>query len=363
MQDIGTYLANAGDGTADDPIDLPVDINLASGGWADLLSTISGAGKYVALDLSDCDMDGMTSTAGEFDPGTADTGEKFIASLVLPEAAESVKAGSLTFRYFTALKSVAGKEVETIGSYAFQGLTALETVDFPNAETISRNAFRDCTNLTTVTIPKALTIDDNAFTECKALTEISLPMAETIRGGAFENSGLTKADFPNAVIDSGYIFHGCTSLIEVNLPKTVTIGSNFFDGCSALEEVSSPATSIGFAAFDHCIALKTVDLPNAISIGNIAFRDCTALKTVNLPKATSFGYQVFQNTGTGALTITLGPTAPTLGTSMFAFVSDTKKVTVNVPNKATGYNDVWQSSFTDNNANINLTIEEEEDTP
>jgi uncharacterized repeat protein (TIGR02543 family) len=38
MQDIGAYLANAGDGTADDPIDLPVTINLADSGWTDLLT-------------------------------------------------------------------------------------------------------------------------------------------------------------------------------------------------------------------------------------------------------------------------------------------------------------------------------------
>jgi hypothetical protein len=71
---------------------------------------------------------------GEFNPGTANTGEARIVSLVLPGGATSVKAGTYaapTFRNFTALKSVSAAGIQTAGDYAFRSLTALQTVSFP----------------------------------------------------------------------------------------------------------------------------------------------------------------------------------------------------------------------------------------
>jgi uncharacterized repeat protein (TIGR02543 family) len=277
--DIGAYIVNAADedNSADNPVILPaVTINLADGGWAVLLTAISGAGKYVALDLSACD---MGADVTEFDPGTADTGEKFIASLVLPEAATSVKASSYigTFRYFTALTSVTGKEVVTIGQYAFY----------------------NCTNLTEVNLPNITSIGNQyVFANCKALTTIDLSKVTSIDGFAA------------------------------------------FEGCSDLETVTSPATSIGDYVFSYCTALKAVDLPNAITIGNSAFGNCDALTKISLPSATSIDYNVFRNSGTKApkaLAVTLGKAAPTLKTRMFYDVTSTKEVTVIVPKGNTGY--------------------------
>ena len=88
VSDVGHYLTTAGSiyaGTETAPIPLPVNITLSSD-WADLLSAIQTGGKYAALDLSACT--GVT----EFDPGTANTGESKIVSLVLPDGATSVKA-------------------------------------------------------------------------------------------------------------------------------------------------------------------------------------------------------------------------------------------------------------------------------
>jgi hypothetical protein len=237
-------LTDAANGkSADDPVALTLSgADLGNGGWAALLTTISGAGKYVALDLSVCTMgDGVT----EFDPGPANTGESKIVSLVLPDAATSTKAGSspnFTFRYFTALTSVTGENVTTVGEFAFgalssdaqtqYGLTTLTTVNFPNAITISRFAFYNCTSLDTVNLPKVETIGLNAFAECKALTEISFP--EAIDIGGFQNSGLIKAYLPKLTTVTGYFFNGCASLTTVTLGLTApTIsGSNIFNNVS-----------------------------------------------------------------------------------------------------------------------------------
>jgi uncharacterized repeat protein (TIGR02543 family) len=455
--DLRDYIVNAAGGdSADDPIELPaVDINLADGGWTDLLTAISGAGKYVALDLSECTMAGT-----EFDPGTADTGESKIVSLVLPNAATSVKAGSRygdnagTFRFFTALTSVTGK-VKTIGENAFIYHAALETVDFPEATTIGDNAFYVCSNLTTVTLtaattigenafnncskleevklpkaetigvsafngctsleevtldkattigdyafsscdnlttvnlpkaidigarafqscskleevnlPEATTIGDNAFSTCPSLTEVKLPKVETIGNDAFRDcTALKQIELPATTI-GGWAFNGCTALIEVKLPNATTIGLNsneqgggsVFGNCTALKTVSLPeATSIGATAFDGCTALKTVDLPKAISIWNGAFRDCTALEVLNLPEVTNIQYQVFQDTGTDiALTITLGSTAPTLGSAPFNNAG-AKTVNVRVPDgESAGYDSTWITKLKSGNTSLDVHIE------
>jgi uncharacterized repeat protein (TIGR02543 family) len=192
--EIGNYLSNpptnAGTGTVDDPIILPVNIDLASG-WADLLTAISGTGggKYVALDLSACT--GMTV----FDPYVASaTGDEFIVSLVLPDAATSIKGdeNNRTFQHFSALKSVEGKEVTEIGVNAFNIYSSsLTEVSFPAAITIGGNAFAH-SMLTTVSLPSAETIGAGAFSNCSNLTEVNLPAAKFIGEYAFSYSNALK---------------------------------------------------------------------------------------------------------------------------------------------------------------------------
>jgi hypothetical protein len=162
------YLSSASGGATDaDPVSLPVNINLAGTGgnnWAGLLTAIQTANKYVDLDLSACTMSGTM-----FDPGSANTGERLIVSLTLPDDAASITWGNYDnsiFKNFTSLKNIEGAHITTIGhysvydsaSYAFQDCTSLETADFPEAINIGGGAFRGCTSLRTADIPKAETI-------------------------------------------------------------------------------------------------------------------------------------------------------------------------------------------------------------
>ncbi|MDR0375315.1 MAG: hypothetical protein LBH85_06280, partial [Treponema sp.] len=82
MNDVEDNLAKAdGGATVDDPVQLSVNINLAGDGWEALLAVIQTSGKYAALDLSACTMDGT-----EFDPGTDGAGADKITALTLPDA-------------------------------------------------------------------------------------------------------------------------------------------------------------------------------------------------------------------------------------------------------------------------------------
>jgi uncharacterized repeat protein (TIGR02543 family) len=155
------------------------------------------------------------------------------------------------------------------------------------------------------------------------------------------------------------IINNAKKFVALDLPEVTSI-DNFgaFEGCNFLLTVTSPATNIGDYIFSYCKALTTVDLPNAITIGSSVFQGCEALKEISLPSATSIYDTLFRNTGTTALTVTLGPTAPTLEWGTFSGVTSTKEVTVKVPAAAiANYNGAWKNSFTDGNANIILTIE------
>jgi hypothetical protein len=159
-------------------------VNLGAGDWPGLLSAIAAAGKYVALDIS---AGAVPGTGTEFDPGAANTGESKIVSLVLPNAARSIKDSSYSealFRYFTALKEVSGANIKTIGNYAFYNCHYLTTANFPAATSIGLGAFLYTgTTALTITLPKAaptmvVSYVDTPSTYSKAVT-IKTPAGKT----------------------------------------------------------------------------------------------------------------------------------------------------------------------------------------
>jgi hypothetical protein len=245
-----SYLADptgGEEGTVDDPIPLPVGLFLddADGnGWGDLLEAIQESAKYVKLDLSACTMSVNAKGVREFDPGAADTGEAYISSLTLPDAAESIKAGTTPaagpgalFRYFTALKEIRGENIVTVGEFAFNAATfsvkntTLTTVEFPGAQTIGRYAFAYCTALSTLSIESLITLEYTVFRGCTALQAVNLPNAEQIGNEAFRN---------------------CTALQTLFVPKAVHLGTCLFEGTGGQKALTltlgSPAPSLGGGA-------------------------------------------------------------------------------------------------------------------
>jgi hypothetical protein len=187
---IEDYLDTVSGGDIANPIPLAVSINLTDspGGWADILEAIAAANKYVELDLSACTMSGT-----EFNPGAADTGERYIVSLVLPNVAESIAAGTSssypTFRYFTDLTEVSGTGITGIGNYAFENCTALTKVSLPEAAIIGNSVFRGCNALASADLPKATAIGTLAFNGCKALASVNFPATPPTLGSAvFQNT-------------------------------------------------------------------------------------------------------------------------------------------------------------------------------
>ena len=151
-------------------------------------------------------------------------------------------------------------------------------------------------------------------------------------------SGANITTIGNYAFGSSYSTTSTISLQSVNFPLVTSIDEGAFEGCTALQSVNFPqVTSISSDAFGGCTSLQSAGFPQVTTIGNRAFSRCTDLQSLNIPKVTRiFGY-AFSSTGTATLSITMGPTAPTLGENIFYGVTSAKTVMVNIPSGATGY--------------------------
>jgi uncharacterized repeat protein (TIGR02543 family) len=403
---VTAYLASAPGGhTAYDPIPLTVQLTDVSDKWANLLKTIEGSSRYVALDISKCTISGF-GTVFEFDPdNSSSSGKSKIVSLVLPDSVISIAPSA--FQFFTALRTVSGSGVKGIGDFAFSGrtslvkadfpeaitigteafyYTALETVSFPKVTTIGEKAFQWC-NVVSASFPDVTTIGEGAFYDCRALETVYLTETEKTEIGAeafYNCRALQEADFRHVTSIGGRAFFGCIALETVNFPEVAYIGTEAFYDCSTLKTVSfQDATTIGDYAFQYCYALETVNISSAETIGTEAFLDCKVLKTVSFPEATTIdvsafsgctalttvnipavetiGSDAFAYTGNTPLTITLGSTVPMLDSEVFRphVEGDLKKlITVRVPlSVREDYTAVWLSSFTGGNPSIDPKIE------
>ena len=351
---ISTHLAKAKSGTLDKPVAMIVNIPLgdmtnSGSGWQRLLMIIENAGKNVEIDLSACQMAGT-----EFNPfSQVSNGKFFVVSLVLPTAAKSIIGNRETpsFSHFYNLRSVKAEEVTSIGRNAFKECTSLNSVDFPVGVNIAEGAFNGCTGLEKVSVPLVTGIGNDAFNNCTSLAGINIPLATSIGDSAFDNcTSMTSVSFPASATVTNNPFRGCSSLASFSLNGVGDLGV-IEDGRalvrSSIELIAYPCASgsivmnnitvIGRSAFNGNAGLTGVSFPTATNIGIRSFRSCTSLISANFPAATAISLGAFENTGTTALTITLGNKAPTVGGSMFAGVTGEKPVIVRVPADATGY--------------------------
>ncbi len=98
-----------------------------------------------------------------------------------------------------------------------------------------------------------------------------------------------------------FAFDDCISLTSVTIPNLVKYIGNFaFERCTSLISITIPdsVTNISWDAFLYCISLTSVTIPDSVtSIGNEAFRGCTSLTSVTIPNSvTSIGNDAFNNT-------------------------------------------------------------------
>lgn len=99
----------------------------------------------------------------------------------------------------------------------------------------------------------------------------------------------TNGEHPVTSIHSD-AFEQCMSLTSVHIPNSVTsIGNNAFSGCHSLTSVTIPNSvkSIGWQVFSYCSRLTSVTIPDSVtSIDEDAFKNCDSLTQLILLPST-----------------------------------------------------------------------------
>ncbi len=203
---------------------------------------------------------------------------------VLPSETENPENDDITY------------QVVAIGNGAFAG-NRLITAYLPTSVTaIGDNAFDGCVNLTSVT--QVGSVDEAVF-----------PASVTSIGNyAFEGCGKLNVTFgaAKALTTIGdNAFYGCTSLQDVGFAQGSAlsyIGKEAFmkSGVSVVDLAGTQVTEIGYSAFEGCMSLAKLTLPETLSIINInAFYGCTSLSDVsvsgNAENITFIGSHAFYN--------------------------------------------------------------------
>jgi hypothetical protein len=362
LEEITAYLkATPMGANPDNPAYVPVQMQLSNENWIALLDTFDDAEAYVTLDLSGSTKGEQSSDGGLYADGTFDPnllGSAYIAKLILPRDAESIKDGYSanypTFGQFTNLREIRAENVHTVGAHAFYSRTGLTSVDLPAATDIKNYAFGNCGSLVTVKLPAALTVNNNAFRDCISLTAISLPAATSVNSAFYGCTGLVTADLPEVALIYDNTFYGCINLTAVIIPKATTIAGSAFSGCTNLVSLSLPvflATVVATPSpFSGCVNLTGITVASANSkfsarngmlldksganliaypsangdlvldntiteVGNYAFSGNTALTTVSIPKAASIAANAFY--GCANLTAINFPETTTIGAGAF----------------------------------------------
>ena len=260
--------------------------------------------------------------------------------------ANLTEIGKYSFANCTALKTVSfssdNNKLTKIGAYAFMANSALTAVNnIPDTvSTISRNAFQTCSSLTSIILPSALTkIEESVFQACSKLADVTIQSSvASIEKRAFYNSGITEVTVPSAVTLIGQEAFAMTStsaLTKVTIlenSKLATLGGAAFDGCIKLESINLPDTLIelnvmpndwGGAAytysytFRNCSSLKEISIPKVLAIPDQAFEGCTSLETVEVGDGlTTIGVKAFYN-NTSLESFTVPANVLSIGTSAF----------------------------------------------
>lgn len=231
--------------------------------------------------------------------------------------------------------------VQTIPAYCFNGLQGL--------------------NEATVTIPdKVTSIGDEAFRNCD-LKGVSIGSGMTTIGiSAFEYSGLESVDVPSNVKNiERYAFRGCESLISANVWGAEIISVGMFKDCTALTsfDVKSPTKMINSDAFANCTSLATVTTAgyasNLTTIGQEAFTGCTALTAIDIPNSVTT-IRDYAFAGDNALeTVTFGTGLQSVGFAAFYYCYSLESVTFNATHCNSFSSKVWEGT---GNGTKTLTI-------
>lgn len=227
----------------------------------------------------------------------------------IPDSVEYIGRGAF-YKCQTYLINLPAS-LKQIGDYAFYNCSYTTFGDnyalvIPTGtEYIGRSAFYNCTNVLSLTVPGSVkTIGPYAFFGCQSLgatgeiqqdtgekNEDGTPIVETVKLTGFVDLG------EGIEYIGDRAFQNCISLTKITIPNSVTyLGVRAFYKCAELTSVTlgSGLREISEYAFYKCEKLESVTVsPSLDRIGNYAFRGCIALKSFDFGQITSIGRYSF----------------------------------------------------------------------
>lgn len=167
--------------------------------------------------------------------------------------------------------------IKVIGEYAFSNCVNLEKIDLPITITqIKDYAFNNCTSLKQILIPNNVNyLSQKSFNNCTSLESIKVSSG---------NTSYFSSD--NTIIDkqSKTLILGCKNS-KISSKNITSIGPDAFNNCVGLKKIIIPNNieKIESTAFSNCINLEEIEIPKSVkTVQTKAFFSCTSLKKVTL---------------------------------------------------------------------------------
>lgn len=308
----------------------------------------SNTGEKVDVDLPAMLSNTCSDGVGEIVFGTpvrtvtGFAGRIDLKSITLPATATAI--GNAAFKGCTGLYDfVVPDGVSVIDDYAFSGCDRLVKMTFGSGLVkIGSNAFEGCTGFTSFEVPDHVSsIGAYVFKDCSEDLSLTISYALLMQNSYNKTGNIVLKGNPSEIVSNA--FADCTGLKSVTLPESVTsIGAFAFYGCSSLKNIvlgqnigqigmaafsgtaitsfvmPSKVTVLSAETFKGCRSLASVDFGSSLlSIGDSAFEDCMKLESVIVPDSVrSIGDRAF--IGTWMDEVSFGSSLETVGAYAFA---------------------------------------------
>ena len=212
---------------------------------------------------------------------------------------------------------------------AWPARSEAESFKAPDSVTeIGDNAFYDSSVRALEFSSRLSGIGTSAFEDCKGLTSFRAPEAD-VRVGASAFAGCTSL----SVFDGRIALAAVNAFSETALTEVVFseppdgLGQHAFENCMALESVVLPEGyegEIPAYCFAGCTELRRIDLGGTTSVDDFAFFGCRRLHQAELPSVQSIGERAFSGSALNVLSL---PALTSVGKEAFAACAVLREVT------------------------------------
>ena len=132
----------------------------------------------------------------------------------------------LSYGYFPKVEMIEGETFLYSRIISFYG---------PAVRELDDGTFAQCSRLESVYFPQCITINElwgtqGVFESCSRLTSVEMPLVTNLTANAFNDTLMSKADFPFVKTIGQRAFFDCDRLEDINMPSLLSIPKEAFNG-------------------------------------------------------------------------------------------------------------------------------------